>query len=1074
MNAQMIETMPQTKRIFAKEAQTYIHELKNKILELDVSLPNFYEQLNRLIAINKSLQDAAIRANFYIQKSPFTEIIHRFEESINLLRDRHSDIDWITKELLLEAVNMSSQIINEYCLRIEGTTDWSKLQHNLFTQINEHLLLKTDESITPSFLTNNNKVSEPFNLDHTPEALHLFDIDFDMSFDIEDSEELYQDNQLDNSDSFLVIQLDRENDYLEESTKLPKNTSKNTSKNNDDNLETLFPSLFTDFSTDLFTEDLDDVSDNLEDLNQTGDREKLLMPEILSNIFLTPFSEQSLGNDDETELQGVKWNNDEHIENNFDLQECNLNDVDNNIDIVDDLTPNDFFESLEEDDNNILENLPETNQEFELDQLERYSVSSDQPNLDSSLVLTEMLQQNFSTSDIDTYLEESPIYQNNISDISSSWEDRSQIIDETTIRIPINHLKILGDLSEELLVRRGILDIYLGEIRLLSAEAQQHLQSLEPNSDSQIAIAGLQDVFQQVINVLDLTEQQNYALSQDVRHLRTSLCQVLKHPISSLVRRFPRILRDLSLEYGKQVELIVQGAEVSIERLFSEIIAEPLELLLRNAFEHGIESPQERQHLGKSAQGKIEFIATQTDESTIIKISDDGRGIDIDKIRHQVEESATIAGMSSTMNMSDEQLIGLIFEPNFNLSHGTTETGNKLSAVRKQLRKFGGSISVQSQRDRGTQFTLILPNTLSLTRVLLINVDQICLAIPSNIVLEVIPIELHNYADENQETLRWGDRLLPIVRLKSLLKLNCRHSLGQSHLQSGANSQLINSQLINQPEKQNPTRAIPSFLLIHHEDDFFVLQTDGCWHDQEATFHQIEGDIILPPIFLGTVILGNNQAVALINPHELISQCLRSRPNDAVLVSQTAHANLNNLNNLSGLSDFFEAGDTFSKPTSSNSLIQAVSGRSPENLESSGLFTNDLINGSSKRSHQPKVLIVESSANIRRYLAMTLTKSGFLTEQVQDGKEAIAFLKKETRCNIDAVIADLEMPHMDGFKLLSNIRADANLHNLPIVVLTAKNNENDQKLALDLGANAYFSKPYREAELVKTLQELVT
>ena len=80
MNAQMIETMPQTKRIFAKEAQTYIHELKNKILELDVSLPNFYEQLNRLIAINKSLQDAAIRANFYIQKSPFTEIIHRFEE----------------------------------------------------------------------------------------------------------------------------------------------------------------------------------------------------------------------------------------------------------------------------------------------------------------------------------------------------------------------------------------------------------------------------------------------------------------------------------------------------------------------------------------------------------------------------------------------------------------------------------------------------------------------------------------------------------------------------------------------------------------------------------------------------------------------------------------------------------------------------------------------------------------------------------------------------------------------------------------------------------------------------------
>jgi chemosensory pili system protein ChpA (sensor histidine kinase/response regulator) len=128
-----------------------------------------------------------------------------------------------------------------------------------------------------------------------------------------------------------------------------------------------------------------------------------------------------------------------------------------------------------------------------------------------------------------------------------------------------------------------------------------------------------------------------------------------------------------------------------------------------------------------------------------------------------------------------------------------------------------------------------------------------------------------------------------------------------------------------------------------------------------------------------------------------------------------------------------------------------------------------------RRSHQPRILIVDSSANVRRYLAMTLTKSGFLTEQVQDGKEAIAFLKDclGMRLNVDVVITDLEMPHMDGFKLLSNIRADADFQHLPIIVLTTKNNENDQKLALDLGANAYFSKPYREQELVKKLHQLM-
>ena len=106
---------------------------------------------------------------------------------------------------------------------------------------------------------------------------------------------------------------------------------------------------------------------------------------------------------------------------------------------------------------------------------------------------------------------------------------------------------------------------------------------------------------------------------------------------------------------------------------------------------------------------------------------------------------------------------------------------------------------------------------------------------------------------------------------------------------------------------------------------------------------------------------------------------------------------------------------------------------------------------------------------------MTLAKSGFLTEQVQNGKEAIALLQKrlDTRLDIDIVITDLEMPQMDGFKLLSDIRSHKSLQNLPVVVLTSRNNENNQKLALELGANAYFSKPYQELELVTSLKKIL-
>ena len=1118
----MIEIELQTKKIFSKEAQALMHELKNKILELDVSLPSFHQQLDSIISIIKLVRNAANNANFYIPKSPFAEIIYNLESSINLLRDRRAEIDWITKELLIEVINMSSQVINEYCLEMDLAKDWIELQRSLFSQINGHLQLETNGVIFKKELESYDIANEPFNLEDTSEALHLFDIDFEM-VNLEDSY-VSPIEKLDNSDTFLMIQIDQEEDDLD-SNKLFQEVSENPH----DELTTLFPSLLTD----SFIDDLDELTEDLQESNETNNEEILSMPELFAEIFSATSAEQLLGNDDKPEIQSVKGNDheidiedmggiedvwtkftameswtklsDEELVPAFDLSDFDLS----NDPISEDMTPDNFFESLDSSTSSL---------DSEHDLQPQQSTSPSQSNLDSSTMLAEMLKQNFPTSDIDTAIEESPIYQNNAEDISSSWYDVSRInLEDTeisyadfaalsldlkpdldldltaisnipvdiqpeargndndaTIRIPLNHLEMLGDLSEELLVRKGSLDIYLGEIKTLSGNVQSHLQLLEHNSDgqNQTAIAGLQNTVEQIVNALALTEQQTYAMSQDVNHLRKNLRQILKHPISSLVTRFPRILHDLSLQYGKQVELVVQGAGVEVERLISEIIAEPLELLLRNIFKHGIESPDQRQQQGKTPQGKIEFIATQTDESTIIKVSDDGCGLDIDEIRHQVEQSAAIAGMSgfSTMDMSDEQLVNLIFEPSFHFVHSNSETGSKLSDVKKKLREFGGNISVQSQKGKGTQFTLVLPNVLSLMRVLLIDINQICLAIPSKLILEVIPCNSQDLDAEEQDTLLWRDRILPIVRLNSLLKLNCRHSLSQSGLQSNQFSQPANL-----PESQKPSHAVPSLLVIHYEDNLFALQTDGCWQDQEATFHQIEGDIILPQFFLGTVVLGSNQAVALLNLAELVNQCLH--PHNHVLESQELHSNFDNLNSLS---DFFSAGDTAPSlsisAADSNSARELARSPEPENLESSGLFTSELMKSQAVRSHQPRVLIVESSANVRRYLAMTLTKSGFLTEQVQDGKEAIAFLKNclETKLKVDVVITDLEMPHMDGFKFLSSVLDDDDLKNLPIIVLTAKNNENDRKLALDLGAKAYFCKPYREQELVEKLHQVIS
>ena len=988
----MIETVIQIKKIFSEQAQDHINELQNKISALDASLPSYSQQLDSLISTHKLLRDDAIKADFYIPKSPFTKTMLYFEEAINLLRDRNSNVDWSIKRLFLEAVKRMSQIINEYCFDTEVNPDWSELQNDLFDQIDEHLMLNTNKT---EDLSTNDRDHEPFNLDNTPEALHLFDINFEI-----DHDKLYptEVDQSDNSDSFMIIELEKEEKSLESLLPMPK------------------------FLADIFSKPSVDplLSDEDEPELQEPELQEVELQEVESedvNNAWTRFSPLEVGSGiDDDEMSTL-----EELEASFELSNNNSNDS-NNKDISNDLVSNNLFNPLE------------FVKDFQLDEsLTDQASSLNQLKQESDLVLVEELKdQDFSSSEVDdTAIEESPIYQNNVNDNVNDFCPAT-VEHGATIRIPLNYLEMLGDLSEELLVRKGILDIYLGEMRLLSGKAQKNLQLLEPKSISQnqAAIANLQNDFDHLSNILERTEQQTEAMSQDVHHLRENFCQVLKRPISSIVRKFPRILRDLSLQYGKQVELIVQGAEVGIDRVLAETIAELLEILLRNTFEHSLEPTHERQQQGKVVSGKIEIMATQIDESTVIKVRDDGRGFG-------------------------------------------NNAGAGLSDVKNKLRKIGGTISVQSQIGKGSEFTIVLPNILSLMRVLLIESNQICLAIPSKDILKVIPIDSHNNLQEDAETMMWRDRMIPVVRLHPFLKLNCRHNL--NHNSSQTNQSL---QLASQLARHKPANAVPSFLVIHQKNVLFALQTDGCWHDQNATFHQVEGDISLPQVFLGTVILGSNQAIALLNPSELVKQYLQSNPNsnNAVAIAQTSSIQLDDL---SSLSNFFEGDDSPQDSNLSDSFDQPVSevsqSHEPENLESSQILTSDAVVSKVKRSHQPKVLIVESSSNVRRYLAMTLAKSGFLTEQVQNGKEAIAFLKESlnSKLDIDVVITDLEMPQMGGFKLLSGLRDDKALQSLPVVVLTARNNENDQKLALDLGAKAYFSKPYREQELITTLQQIV-
>jgi hypothetical protein len=139
----MIKSTSQIKEKFSEESKIFINDFQNRISELDSTLPSFSKQIDGLISTYELLQNSAIEANFYTPKSAFSEIIHHFEESISLLSYQHIDVDWITKGLLFEAINMMSQIIDEYCFDRSSNQNWIKLQDNLFNQLKEHFRLKS-------------------------------------------------------------------------------------------------------------------------------------------------------------------------------------------------------------------------------------------------------------------------------------------------------------------------------------------------------------------------------------------------------------------------------------------------------------------------------------------------------------------------------------------------------------------------------------------------------------------------------------------------------------------------------------------------------------------------------------------------------------------------------------------------------------------------------------------------------------------------------------------------------------------------------------------------------------------
>jgi two-component system chemotaxis sensor kinase CheA len=244
-------------------------------------------------------------------------------------------------------------------------------------------------------------------------------------------------------------------------------------------------------------------------------------------------------------------------------------------------------------------------------------------------------------------------------------------------------------------------------------------------------------------------------------------------PIEQVFNRFPRMVRDLAKELGKDIEFIIEGKETELDRTVIDEIGDPLVHLLRNAVDHGIEYPQIRRQNGKPSTGLVRLVARHEGNNVFIEVTDDGGGFDLETIRAKALEKG-LASPQDLSSMTPGQVTDLLFRPGFSTAQNVTDVSGRgvgLDVVKNKIESLNGEIQVDTVLGQGTTFKIRLPLTLAIIQALLVKVGNETFAIPLSSVDETTMIKKSDLKMiQSQEVVVLRGKVLPLVYARRLLE----------------------------------------------------------------------------------------------------------------------------------------------------------------------------------------------------------------------------------------------------------------------------------------------------------------
>ncbi len=266
--------------------------------------------------------------------------------------------------------------------------------------------------------------------------------------------------------------------------------------------------------------------------------------------------------------------------------------------------------------------------------------------------------------------------------------------------------------------------------------------------------------------------------------LQTSVMKTRLQAIGTLWGKFPRLVRDLAVDCGKQVRFVMEGSDTELDRTILEAIRDPLTHMLRNAVDHGIEAPAERRRRGKPSEGQLALAARHEGSTVVIEIADDGGGIDPERVRARALEAELIAPEQAD-HLSEQELLHLIFLPGFSTADAVTHLSGRgvgMDVVRANVEKLGGTVAVESTLGAGTTVRLKIPLTLAIIPALTVTSRRERYAIPQLSLLELLRLDGGVETIHGAPVYRHRGRLLPLVHLDAVLPIDAPPGAGNGGL----------------------------------------------------------------------------------------------------------------------------------------------------------------------------------------------------------------------------------------------------------------------------------------------------